>query len=61
MGRGTLLLGLALLASCAGADQAKGIGPCPSGFYNPDLNAHFLHVAGDSDGNGVMWVYRSKK
>jgi hypothetical protein len=38
----------------------KAIGQCPSGFYNPDLNAHFLHVAGDSDDNGVMWVYRHR-
>jgi hypothetical protein len=38
----------------------KAIGQCPSGFYNSDLNAHFLHVAGDSDDNGVMWVYRHR-
>jgi hypothetical protein len=38
----------------------KEIGQCPSGFYNPNLNAHFLHVAGDSEDNGVMWVYRYK-
>ena len=30
----------------------KEIGQCPSGFYNPDLNAHFVHVAGDSADNG---------
>ncbi len=39
----------------------KEIGQCPSGFYNPDLNAHFVHVAGDSDDNGTMCVYRYKK
>jgi hypothetical protein len=39
----------------------KEIGRCPSGFYDPDLNAHFLHVAGDSEDNGVMWVYRYKR
>ena len=39
----------------------KGIGQCPSGFYNPELNAHFVHVAGDSADNGIMWVYRYKK
>ena len=39
----------------------KEIGRCPSGFYNPDLNAHFVHVADDSADNGVMWVYRYKK
>jgi hypothetical protein len=39
----------------------KEIAQCPSGFYNPELNAHFVHVAGDSADNGVMWVYRYKK
>ena len=39
----------------------REIGQCPSGFYNPDLNAHFVHVAGDSADNGVMWVYRYMK
>jgi hypothetical protein len=39
----------------------REIGQCPSGFYNPDLNAHFVHVAGDSADNGVMWVYRYKR
>jgi hypothetical protein len=39
----------------------KGIDQCPSGFYHPDLNAHFIHVAADSGDNGVMWVYRYKK
>ncbi len=29
-----------------------------AGFYDPELNAHFFHVAGDSRDNGVMWVYR---
>lgn len=38
----------------------REIGQCPSGFYNPDLNAHFVHVAGDSENNGTMWVYRCK-
>ena len=27
-------------------------------FYDPALNAHFFHVAGDSDDKGVIWVYR---
>ena len=31
-----------------------------SGFYDPDLNAHFFHVAGDSDDNGTIMVYRYK-
>ena len=39
----------------------KEIGQCPSGFYSPELNAHFVHVAGDSADNGIMWVYRYKK
>jgi hypothetical protein len=30
-------------------------------FYSPELNAHFIHVAGDSTDNGVMWVYRYKQ
>src|SRR4029077_1567883 len=34
---------------------------CASGFYSPELNAHFIHCAGDSDDNGVMLVYRYKK
>jgi len=40
---------------------AKEIGQCPNGFYCPDLNAHFIHCAGDSADNGVMSVYRYKK
>jgi hypothetical protein len=42
-------------------DLPKEIGLCPSGFYSPELNAHFIHVAGDSEDNGVMWVYRYKR
>jgi hypothetical protein len=30
-------------------------------FYSPDLNAHFIHTAGDSADNGTMWVYRYKR
>jgi len=33
---------------------------CPSSFYDPDLNAHFIHCAGDSADDGVMLVYRYK-
>ncbi|MBA4192012.1 MAG: hypothetical protein C0467_28875 [Planctomycetaceae bacterium] len=29
--------------------------------YDRELNAYFCHVAGDSNDNGVMWVYRYKK
>lgn len=31
-----------------------------NGFYDPELNAVFLHSAGDSDDNGTIWVYRYK-
>jgi hypothetical protein len=34
---------------------------CPSSFYDPELNAHFTHCAGDSAADGVMLVYRYKK
>jgi hypothetical protein len=30
-------------------------------FYDPELNAHFVFLAGDSVDNGTMWVYRYKK
>jgi len=30
------------------------------GFYDRELNAHFVFVAGDSVDNGVMWAYRYK-
>jgi hypothetical protein len=30
-------------------------------FYDPELNAHILHVASDSADNGTIWVYRYKK
>lgn len=30
-------------------------------FFDRESNAFFCHVAGDSDDNGVMWVYRYKK
>jgi hypothetical protein len=39
----------------------KEVGACPSGFYSPDLNAHFIHAAGDSEDNGAMWVYRYRR
>jgi hypothetical protein len=32
-----------------------------NGFYDPELNAVFLHSAGDSQDDGVIWVYRYKK
>jgi hypothetical protein len=27
-------------------------------FYDPELNVHVYHAAGDSEDNGVIWVYR---
>ncbi len=30
-------------------------------FFDKELNAYFCHVAGDSNDDGVMWVYRHKK
>ena len=30
-------------------------------FIDRELNAYFCHVAGDSNDDGVMWVYRYKK
>jgi hypothetical protein len=32
----------------------------PSSFYDPVLNAHFVHCASDSGDDGVMLVYRYK-
>ena len=29
-----------------------------NGFYDPELNAVFIHSAGDSRDDGAMWVYR---
>jgi hypothetical protein len=31
-----------------------------NGFYDAELNAAFLHSAGDSRDDGVIWVYRSR-
>jgi len=30
-------------------------------FYSPELNAHFIHQAGDSRTDGRIWVYRHKR
>jgi hypothetical protein len=32
-----------------------------NGFYDPTLNAVFIHSASDSQDDGVIWVYRYKK
>jgi len=29
-----------------------------NGFYDPELNAVFIHSAGDSQDDGTIWVYR---
>jgi hypothetical protein len=39
----------------------KELCKCPSSFYDPALNAHFIHCAGDSVDDGVMLAYRFKK
>jgi hypothetical protein len=47
----------------------KEIAPLPpkvprgswNSFYDPTLNVHVYHVAGDSRTNGVIWLYRYKK
>jgi hypothetical protein len=31
-----------------------------NGFYDPELNAVFVHTAGDSRDRGAIWVYRFK-
>jgi hypothetical protein len=36
-------------------------GHCWHAFYAPAVNAHFIWMAGDSQDNGTMWVYRYKK
>ena len=33
----------------------------PNSFYSPEMNAHFIHIAGDSADDGVMWAYRYKR
>jgi len=41
---------------------AKGMsGGCGHGFYDPELNVHFLYVAHDSSPRGTLWVYRYKR
>jgi hypothetical protein len=35
-------------------------GLCVTGFYSPELNAHFLHIGVDGE-SGEWWVYRYKK
>jgi len=35
-------------------------GECWHSFYSPEVNAHFLYVAGDSTDRGTMWAFRYK-
>jgi hypothetical protein len=39
----------------------KELCKCPSSFFDPELNAHFIHCAGDSADDGIMLVYRYKR
>jgi hypothetical protein len=39
----------------------KEFGKCPSSFYDPELNVHFIHCAGDSADDGTMLAYRYKR
>ncbi len=32
-----------------------------NGFYDPELNAVFIHSAGDSEDDGTIWVYRYRR
>jgi hypothetical protein len=32
-----------------------------TGFYHPELNAVFIHSAGDSQDDGTIWVYRYRR
>jgi hypothetical protein len=41
-------------------EKLKRLRGCGHGFYSPELNAHFLYKAEDSEDRGTMWVYRYK-
>ena len=32
-----------------------------TGFYDPELNVHLWHAAGDGRDNGTMWAYRYRR
>ncbi|HXG61751.1 MAG TPA: hypothetical protein VNO22_10265 [Planctomycetota bacterium] len=36
-------------------------GQAKNGFYDPELNAVFIHSAGDSRDDGTIWVYRYRR
>jgi hypothetical protein len=42
-------------------DKLANLAQPKNGFYDPGLNAVFLHSAGDSQDNGTIWVYRHKR
>jgi hypothetical protein len=46
----------------AGAPPAELVSSraCIHGFYSPEVNVHFVYMAGDSDDRGTMWAYRYK-
>jgi hypothetical protein len=44
----------------ADANFPRKWGQCTNAFYDPELNAHFFHVASDSNDNGTIWVFRPK-
>jgi hypothetical protein len=52
--------GLSMLSSLKEGNRSNCTGQCANAFYDPELNAHFFHVAGDSDDNGTIWVFRLK-
>ena len=35
--------------------------PSFNAFFDPELNAYFVHAATDSEDNGLMWAYRYKR
>ncbi|MCH7728434.1 MAG: hypothetical protein IH991_18440 [Planctomycetes bacterium] len=41
-------------------EKLGGSRKCKNGFYDPSLNAVFLHAAGDSRDDSEMWVFRFK-
>jgi hypothetical protein len=41
--------------------RGPSLSRCWNGFYSPELNAHFFHVAGDSNDDGTVWAYRYRK
>jgi hypothetical protein len=39
----------------------KATGQCKNAYYDPELNVHIIHGAGDSRDDGTVWAYRYKK